>query len=227
MERLLLHERIAAEFTERFVTAARSLRLGAELAYGNDMGSSSTPASCDASPPTSRTPARRAQVLAGGRARPDLGPYFYEPTVLTGVTAAMDVRDEETFGPVVSLYTVGSDDEATRLANDTDYGLNAAVYTRDIPRGRRIAAAIQAGTVNINDGYAAAWGSTAAPMGGMKASGLGRRHGIEASPSTPSRRRSPPSGCSPSRRSRAWARRPSRGCSRVPCGCSRPRAARE
>ena len=58
-------------------------------------------------------------------------------------------------------------------------GLNAAVYTRDIPRGRRIAAAIQAGTVNINDGYAAAWGSTAAPMGGMKASGLGRRHGIE------------------------------------------------
>ena len=78
--------------------------------------------------------------------------------MLTGVTAAMDVRDEETFGPVVSLYAVGSDDEATRLANDTDYGLNAAVYTRDIPRGRRIAAAIQAGTVNINDGYAAAWG---------------------------------------------------------------------
>ena len=180
MERLLLHERIAAEFTVRFVTAARSLRLGAELAYGNDMGSLVDAGQLRrVSAHVEDARAKGAQVLAGGRARPDLGPYFYEPTVLTGVTAAMDVRDEETFGPVVSLYPVGSDDEATRLANDTDYGLNAAVYTRDIPRGRRIAAALQAGTVNINDGYAAAWGSTAAPMGGMKASGLGRRHGIE------------------------------------------------
>jgi succinate-semialdehyde dehydrogenase/glutarate-semialdehyde dehydrogenase len=108
-----------------------------------------------------------------------VGPYFYEPTVVTGVTAAMDLRDEETFGPVVAIYRVHSDEEAVRLANDTDYGLNAAVYTRDVPRGRRVAAAIQAGTVNINEAYGAAWGSVAAPMGGMKQSGLGRRHGAE------------------------------------------------
>ena len=120
-----------------------------------------------------------ARVLTGGRARPDIGPLVVEPTVLEGVTSAMACRDEETFGPVVSLYSVHSDDEAVRLANDTEYGLNASVWTRDVRRGRAIAARIHAGTVNINEGYAAAWGSVAAPMGGMKSSGLGRRHGRE------------------------------------------------
>jgi succinate-semialdehyde dehydrogenase/glutarate-semialdehyde dehydrogenase len=91
----------------------------------------------------------------------------------------MACRDEETFGPLVSLYRVESDEEAIRLANDTEYGLNASVWTRDVRRGRSIAAHIHAGTVNVNEGYAAAWGSVAAPMGGMKSSGLGRRHGRE------------------------------------------------
>ena len=91
----------------------------------------------------------------------------------------MDVRDDETFGPVVSIYRVDNDDEAIRLANDTDYGLNASVWTRDVARGRRIGTAIAVGTVNVNEGYAAAWGSVAAPMGGMKQSGVGRRHGSE------------------------------------------------
>ncbi|WP_411283052.1 succinic semialdehyde dehydrogenase [Lapillicoccus sp.] len=179
-ERLILHEQIADEFLERFVVAVRAMRLGPELAYGIDMGSLLSPGQLE------RTVAhvedarsKGACVLVGGRARPDLGPYFYEPTVLAGVTAAMDCRDEETFGPVVSVYRVASDDEAVRLANDSDYGLNASIFTRDVRRGRAIARRIRAGTVNINDGYAAAWASTAAPMGGMKDSGLGRRHGAE------------------------------------------------
>jgi succinate-semialdehyde dehydrogenase/glutarate-semialdehyde dehydrogenase len=74
---------------------------------------------------------------------------------------------------------VGSDDEAILQANDSDFGLNASVWTRDVARGRRIARSIKAGTVNINDGYAAAWGSVGAPMGGMNQSGLSRRHGAE------------------------------------------------
>lgn len=118
-----------------------------------------------------------ATVLAGGRARPDLGPYFFEPTVLTDVTEDMECHHEETFGPVVSVYRVSDDDEAVERANDTRYGLNASVWSRSAARGRAVAARLRAGTVNVNEAYAAAWGSIDAPMGGMGDSGLGRRHG--------------------------------------------------
>jgi succinate-semialdehyde dehydrogenase / glutarate-semialdehyde dehydrogenase len=91
----------------------------------------------------------------------------------------MILCDEETFGPVVALYPVHSDEEAIRLANDTAYGLNAAVITRDRAVGRTIARRLHAGTVNVNEAYGPSWGSTRAPMGGMGDSGLGRRHGDE------------------------------------------------
>ncbi|MGA8980837.1 MAG: succinic semialdehyde dehydrogenase [Pedococcus sp.] len=180
VERLIVHASVADDFTTRFVAAVRRMSLGPALTFGTDMGSlvSATQLARVAAH-VDDARAKGAQVLTGGRPRPDLGPYFYEPTVLSGVSAAMDVRDDETFGPVVSLYRVHSDDEAIRLANDTDYGLNASVWTRDVARGRRIGTAIAVGTVNVNEGYAAAWGSVAAPMGGMKQSGVGRRHGSE------------------------------------------------
>lgn len=96
---------------------------------------------------------------------------------MTGVKEGMAAFADETFGPVVSLYPVDSEEEAIAKANDSAFGLNFSVWTSDPQRGRRVAAQLQAGTVNVNEGYAAAWASVDAPMGGMKDSGLGRRHG--------------------------------------------------
>ena len=121
--------------------------------------------------------AKGATVLTGGNRRPDIGPLFYEPTVLTGVTPEMACYANETFGPVVSIYPVSSDDEAIARANDSEYGLNGSVWTADADRGRAVASKINCGTVNVNEGFAATFGSIDAPMGGMKNSGLGRRQG--------------------------------------------------
>ena len=120
-----------------------------------------------------------AHVVCGGSARPDIGPYFYEPTILTQVTEAMTLCAEETFGPVVAVYPVSSDAEAVDRANDSEYGLNASIVSRDIRAAQALARNLRAGTVNINEGYAAAWASKRAPMGGMGVSGIGRRHGDE------------------------------------------------
>jgi succinate-semialdehyde dehydrogenase/glutarate-semialdehyde dehydrogenase len=91
----------------------------------------------------------------------------------------MEICSEETFGPVVSVSPFDSVEEAIERANDSRYGLNAAVWTSDAEVGREVAARIEAGTVNVNEAYAATWGSIDAPMGGFKESGLGRRHGAE------------------------------------------------
>ena len=122
---------------------------------------------------------RSAWCSPGGRRRPDLGPLFYEPTILTDVTDQMEVYAEETFGPVVSVYPFASESEAVERANATRYGLNASIWTRDTARGARLAQQIRAGNVNVNESYAAAWGSVDSPCGGRKESGLRARHGAE------------------------------------------------
>ncbi len=180
IERLAVHTDVVDTFVPRFVEAVEAMRLSTDLHWGADMGSLANEAQqVRFLEHVQDAVAKGARVLTGGRARPDVGPFVVEPTVLEGVTAAMACRDEETFGPLVAIHRVAGDDEAVRLANDTEYGLNASVWTRDVRRGREIAARIEAGTVNVNEGYAAAWGSMGSPMGGMKASGVGRRHGRE------------------------------------------------
>lgn len=180
VERLIVHEAVAEEFLAEFLKRVKEIRLSADLAWGAGMGSLISPQQLErVTAHLEDATSKGARVLAGGRPRPEIGPYFFEPTVIEGVTGDMACRDEETFGPLVSVYRVRSDDEAVALANDAAYGLNAAVWTRDLRRGRELAARIIAGTVNVNEGYAAAWGSNGSPMGGMRASGLGRRHGAE------------------------------------------------
>jgi succinate-semialdehyde dehydrogenase/glutarate-semialdehyde dehydrogenase len=180
MERIYVVDAVYDEFVEQFVAAVKGMRLGAERAFTTDMGSLTFQRQLDSVTEHVEDARRKgATVLAGGRPRPDLGPFFYEPTVLTGVTAEMKVHREETFGPVVSVYRVADEEQAIARANDTAYGLNACIWTRDTARGRRIAERLHSGAVNINEGYAAAWASVDAPSGGLGDSGLGRRHGAD------------------------------------------------
>jgi succinate-semialdehyde dehydrogenase/glutarate-semialdehyde dehydrogenase len=175
---------VASELMDSFCTAltarTEALRLGSALDYDHDMGALINPAHLErVSAHVEDARSKGATVLTGGRRRADLGPTFYEPTVLIGVTPEMDCYAAETFGPVVSVYPVADDEEAIARANESDYGLNASVWTADPARGRRVGKRISCGTVNVNEGFAATFGSIDAPMGGMKSSGLGRRQGRE------------------------------------------------
>jgi acyl-CoA reductase-like NAD-dependent aldehyde dehydrogenase len=120
--------------------------------------------------------ARGARLLAGGKALPQLGPNFFAPTILADVTHAMTVMREETFGPVLPVRSFKTEDEAVALANDSEYGLAASIFTSNRRRGEALARRIDAGTVMVND-VLACFGISEAPHGGVKASGIGRTHG--------------------------------------------------
>jgi succinate-semialdehyde dehydrogenase/glutarate-semialdehyde dehydrogenase len=180
IERVYVHEAVYDSFAPRLAEALRRVSLGATLDFSVDMGSLvSADQLAKVSAHVDDAVGKGAEVLAGGRARPDVGPYFYEPTLLAGVTEDMVLCREETFGPVAAVCRCDSVDEMVERANDTTYGLNASVWTSNARSGRQVAARLQAGTVNVNEAYAATFGSAGAPMGGFKESGLGRRHGAQ------------------------------------------------
>lgn len=179
-ERLYVHESIFDEFRDRFVDETEALTLGSGYDFKADIGSLISAEQLEkVTEHVADARERGATIHTGGEARPDLGPYFYEPTVLTDVDRDMDLCCEETFGPVVALYPFADTEEAIAEANDSDYGLNASVWTDDESFGRDVSRRIEAGTVNVNDAYGTAYASIDAPMGGMKDSGIGRRHGPE------------------------------------------------
>ena len=120
--------------------------------------------------------ARGAQVLTGGRRRTDLPGLYFEPTVLVDVDHDMEVMRDETFGPVIPIMKVRDEEEAIRLANESRYGLDASVWTRDLARGARVARRVQSGAVCVND-VLVNYAVTEVPMGGWKESGIGYRHG--------------------------------------------------
>lgn len=180
MERMYIHSSIFDQFTALLVERVKNMRLAAQIGWNSDMGSLISRKQLDTiTRHVDDAVAKGATILVGGKPRPDIGPFFFEPTLLTDVSPDMECFANETFGPVVSLYKFDTEAEAIELANDSPYGLNASVLVGDPARGRRIAAQVHAGTVNVNEGYAGAWAATSTPMGGYGDSGLGRRHGNE------------------------------------------------
>ncbi len=180
IERIYVDRTIADAFTAEFVARTAALVQGAAFDYSTDIGSLTLTSQLErVEEHVKDAVAQGATVLTGGKARPDLGPLFYEPTVLAGVTESMKCSGNETFGPVVAITPVDSVAEAIIAANSSPFGLNASVFARSKRRAHEVASALDAGSVNINEGYRATFSSVDAPMGGVKQSGLGRRNGPE------------------------------------------------
>jgi len=180
IERIYVQRSVAEAFTTAFVERVASLQQGAAFDFSSDVGSLTSAAQLErVQAHVDDAVAKGARVLTGGAPRPELGPLFYAPTVLAEVTDDMLCSTNETFGPVVAIHVVDTVEEAVAAANSSEYGLNSSIFSGSRSRARRVADLIDAGSVNINEGYRASFSSVDAPMGGMKKSGLGRRNGRE------------------------------------------------
>jgi succinate-semialdehyde dehydrogenase/glutarate-semialdehyde dehydrogenase len=176
VERIYVEQAVAKDFTERCAAKARLLKLGPGSDPQTEVGPLIRASQVDRIEAQLRDAVSRgARIVCGGRRRPDLGPCFFEPTVIVDVDHSMQLMQEETFGPVLAIRTVASADEAVAMANDSAFGLAASVWTADIQRGRQLADRLRAGAVMIND-VASYFGIAEAPHGGRGASGWGRTH---------------------------------------------------
>jgi acyl-CoA reductase-like NAD-dependent aldehyde dehydrogenase len=177
VERCYAHSSLYERFAEACAVKTKQLRVGNGMGPHTDVGPMIQERQLRiVEAHVEDAKARGARVLAGGSRLPELGANFYAPTVLAEVTHEMQIMREETFGPVLPVMAFDDDDEAVRLANDSEFGLAASVWTRNPQRGERLARRIHAGTVMIND-VISCFGISEAPHGGVKASGIGRTHG--------------------------------------------------
>jgi succinate-semialdehyde dehydrogenase/glutarate-semialdehyde dehydrogenase len=169
--RLLVQAPVYEEFTKRLVAAVAKLKVGDGLKGATDQGPLiDAKALAKVEEHLEDALAKGARVVQGGR-RHALGGTFFEPTVLTGVTPQMLIAREETFGPIAPLFRFESEADAVRMANDTEFGLAAYFYTRDLARSWRVAEALEYGIVGLNTGLIS---TEVAPFGGIKESGTGR-----------------------------------------------------
>ena len=177
--RVFAQDSVYDEFLSRFAQAASALKVGPGLDPNNNQGPLINADGVEKVERLVKDAVERgARVVVGGK-RHELGGTFYEPTLLADVTMDMDVAREEIFGPVAPVIRFKTEDEAIRLANDTEYGLAAYFYARDMGRVWRVAEGLESGVVGINVGVSA---SEVAPFGGWKESGIGRegsKYGID------------------------------------------------
>ena len=174
--RFIVHESIAQEFADRVTARVQEMRVGRGTEDGVTIGPLiDADAVAKAGELVGDAVERGARVLTGGNAIDGEG-TFYEPTVVTDVAAGSDILREEIFGPVLAIATFTDEDEAVRLANDTEYGLVSYVFTEDLARGHRMIDALETGMMGLNVGVVS---NAAAPFGGVKQSGIGREGGLE------------------------------------------------
>ena len=169
--RILVQDTVYDEFTSRFTEAVARLRVGDALQGDVDQGPLIDYAAVEkVEEHIADAVGKGAKVLAGGN-RHSMGRTFFEPTVLSEVTPAMNVAREETFGPLAPIFRFDTEDSAVQMANDTEFGLAAYFYTRDLGRSWRVSEALEYGIVGLNTGIIS---TEVAPFGGIKESGLGR-----------------------------------------------------
>ena len=176
IERIYVVEKHYDEFLSAFVKETEAMNLGTGTDWAIDMGPLiSEKQFVRVRDQVTDAISKGAKLATGGRVRPDIASTFFEPTILTNVSDQMELGRGETFGPVVAVYKVANDAEAITRANDTEYGLNSSVWGGSA--AKQAAGLLASGTVTVNEGFSASFASHDAPMGGMKTSGIGRRHG--------------------------------------------------
>lgn len=174
--RFIVHESVADEFSRRVAERVSAMPIGRGTEEGVQIGPLiDQKAVAKAADLVGDAVQRGATVLAGGSAIEGVGTFF-EPTVISGVAAGSDILREEIFGPVLAIATFSDEDEAVRLANDTEYGLVSYVFTQNLARGHRLIDRLETGMMGLNVGVVS---NAAAPFGGVKQSGMGREGGLE------------------------------------------------
>ncbi|MBO3664936.1 NAD-dependent succinate-semialdehyde dehydrogenase [Microbacterium stercoris] len=174
--RFIVHESVASAFAERVTERVQSMRIGRGTEEGVQIGPLiDADAVAKAAELVADATSRGARITTGGEALDGPG-TFYQPTVLTDVQPGSAILREEIFGPVLAISTFTTEDEAVRLANDTEYGLVSYVYTQDLQRGHRMIERLDTGMMGLNAGVIS---NAAAPFGGVKQSGIGREGGAE------------------------------------------------
>jgi acyl-CoA reductase-like NAD-dependent aldehyde dehydrogenase len=178
ISRVYVPHAIKAEFEQELIAIIEKLKVGKSNDFSFDIGSLTSAAQlARVERYVNDAKSKGAQILIGGTALPEAGPYFYSPTAITNIGDDVLLKREEVFGPVLSVFGYDDIDEAVDAANDSEFGLNSSVIGNR-KEALKIAARINSGSVNINEGYRASFASFGAPMGGTKRSGFGRRNGI-------------------------------------------------